>query len=542
MSSFQLNMYSLFILLFICDISVSAKWGYGPDNTGPAFWKTNYNQCGGVSQSPINLDDTVAEVIDLGNFHLEGYFDAPEPGVMKLRNNGHTASVDLLRNYTVSGGGLGGTYKALQFHFHWGAKNMRGSEHALNAKFYPAELHIVHWDNTTFPDVSTAIKSPRGLAVLGFFMDICTPTNPAMEKFGVDIPRIERESDVSIPMTQLIRLGDLIKGAKMDDYYRYNGSLTTPGCWESVVWTVFKRPICVSPATISRFRMLKGTTPQRVVAPILDNFRPIQALNSRTLIHSVRPGSRHSDFCQQVRVPMCQEVGFSMTSFPNMFGHQTQEEAGRELERWRVLIDSACSHRLQNFLCSAYIPACDGGASFIPCRETCRDVQKNCAVAMLKTRIDWPKELTCTPLPGLGKTNHDCLAETRPPLSIKQLTISQISRNRVKLSWIGPTHTRTEVRHYEITMSNRISGLMHKETVSVSRDEFNTGALRPGIYIFTIKAVNYLGDGPTETRSINVKDIIGKYQYSLYKGICQKEDLKINLYIFIMNFRPVAIN
>ncbi|XP_071958256.1 uncharacterized protein [Antedon mediterranea] len=501
-------MYSLILAtLYTCAITTgAATWTYGPDNKGPSFWKTTYSQCGGLNQSPINLDDTIAEETDLGSFQLGGYFDAPAPGIMKLRNNGHTASVDLLKDYSVSGGSLGGTYKALQFHLHWGAKNNRGSEHALNAKFYPAELHIVHWDNTTYPDVATAIKSPRGLAVLGFFIDVCVPTNAAFEKFGVDIPSIERQSDTPVTMTQLIKLGDLIKGAKMDDYYRYNGSLTTPGCWESVVWTVFKRPICVSPATMSRFRMLKaikGTS----VESIVDNFRPIQALNRRNLIHSIRPGSRHSDFCEQVRVPICQEVGFSMTSFPNMFGHQTQEEAARELERWRELIDSGCSHRLQNFLCSAYIPACDGGASFIPCRETCRDVQKTCAVAMLKSRVDWPKELACTPLPGLGKSNHDCLAETRPPQAIKSLMIGQVQRNRVKLTWTGPFHTRTEVRHYEITMSRPETGLMHKEVVSVTRTEYNSGVLRPGIYIFTIRAVNYLGYGPIETRSIAVKDL-----------------------------------
>ena len=31
-----------------------------------------------------------------------------------------------------------------------------------------------------------------------------------------------------------------------NDYYRYNGSLTTPSCYQSVNWTVFKEPITIS--------------------------------------------------------------------------------------------------------------------------------------------------------------------------------------------------------------------------------------------------------------------------------------------------------
>ena len=37
----------------------------------------------------------------------------------------------------------------------------------------------------------------------------------------------------------------------LGDYYRYHGSLTTPACYESVIWTVFEHAIPISSSQVN---------------------------------------------------------------------------------------------------------------------------------------------------------------------------------------------------------------------------------------------------------------------------------------------------
>lgn len=68
----------------------------------------------------------------------------------------------------------------------------------------------------------------------------------------------------------------------MDRYYRYDGSLTTPPCYESVIWTVLLDPIKISLRQLHAFRYLHD-----VEAHIIKNtYRPVKPLGSRILFRS----------------------------------------------------------------------------------------------------------------------------------------------------------------------------------------------------------------------------------------------------------------
>ncbi|XP_062608902.1 carbonic anhydrase 2-like, partial [Saccostrea cucullata] len=145
-------------------------WSYEGDH-GPSHWHSVFPTCGGDSQSPVHIE-THKVFVDrkLTPFEMKGY-DQVQNVNMSLTNNGHTVKVDLLGAQPVlRGGGLSDDFKVDQFHFHWGAADDRGSEHALDNQRYPMEMHIVH-HSTNYDDLSQAMDKVNGLKVLGFFFE-----------------------------------------------------------------------------------------------------------------------------------------------------------------------------------------------------------------------------------------------------------------------------------------------------------------------------------------------------------------------------------
>ena len=88
-------------------------------------------------------------------------------------------------------------------------------------------------------------------------------SNPALDKLWVGLPGKEGPLQDLSPE---VAAADLLPGDR--DYYRYEGSLTTPPCSEGVRWLVLKQPVPVSAEQIDRLTKALGHPNNRPVQPV----------------------------------------------------------------------------------------------------------------------------------------------------------------------------------------------------------------------------------------------------------------------------------
>ncbi|KAJ7335089.1 hypothetical protein JRQ81_013030 [Phrynocephalus forsythii] len=251
-------------------------WSYADK----AQWPSIFPFCGGHLQSPIDID-TEATIFSpqLKDLLLSGY-DLPPEERLCLQNNGHTISLKLPENMTLAGGGLRQPYRAVQLHLHWGsAPAMPGSEHTVNGHRYAGEIHVVFY-SSQFSSFHEAVQEPGGLAVLAAFLQAGTEDNEAYQNILESLKEVHREGE------ETFISGFNVAKLLPDDlsrYFRYNGSLTTPPCYQTVNWTIFNQTIQLSQQQIS---MLEDTIRGDEDQPLQGNFRLQQTLQGRTVLAS----------------------------------------------------------------------------------------------------------------------------------------------------------------------------------------------------------------------------------------------------------------
>ncbi|XP_027718044.1 carbonic anhydrase 14-like isoform X1 [Vombatus ursinus] len=262
-----------------------SHWTYeGPH--GQDHWPATYPECGSNAQSPIDIQtERVPFDSELPALKPHGY-DQPGTEPLSLHNNGHTVQLSLPP--TLYLGGLPRNYVAAQLHLHWGRKGQPGgSEHQVNSEATAAELHIVHYDADSFNNLNEAAQKPQGLAVLGILIEVGENQSPAYEHIlsHLETIRYKGQSTLVPPFN----VGGLLP-PELGEYYRYNGSLTTPPCYQSVIWTVFRRKAQISMEQLEKLQETLFTTEENSPSQLLvQNYRAPQPLNHRLVVASFIP-------------------------------------------------------------------------------------------------------------------------------------------------------------------------------------------------------------------------------------------------------------
>lgn len=127
--------------------------------------------------------------------------------------------------------------------------------------------------------------------------------------------------------------------------------------------------------------------------------------------------------CEPIKIELCRNLGYNLTSMPNLVGNELQNEADFMLQTFLPLIQYGCSEQLQFFLCAAYVPMCTQKVSFPigPCRGLCETVRARCHPLLHGFGFPWPAALDCNRFPKANNHEHMCMegpGERDPPVQV----------------------------------------------------------------------------------------------------------------------------
>ncbi|ESP02371.1 hypothetical protein LOTGIDRAFT_138561 [Lottia gigantea] len=274
--------YSLLLGFCASDSAWNLWWSY-EGISGPDFWgvaNQDFAMCKkGKQQSPINIDPSrLLYDPNLKHLHIN-YTDAK--GV--LINTGRDITIEMqnlgYNHINISLGPLSYQYRLSKIKFHFGNMDKIGSEHTINGKPFPAEMHLLAYNSDLYPNSSYALKGVKGYTIIAVFIELGKELNKPFHLISKELKALRYKEQTA--MLHHLDLGRLLP--KTEHYMTYEGSFTQPGCQETVTWIILNKPIKIAKEQLSALRVLYDGRENDPNLALEVNSRPVMPLNHRVV-------------------------------------------------------------------------------------------------------------------------------------------------------------------------------------------------------------------------------------------------------------------
>lgn len=260
------------------EIESNSQFNYNPHSMmGPNMWNYLWKECRARGQSPININ-TQSVLRKMGytiHYNLENIRTSGT-----FVNNGHSCAFYPDKKLRVLYGvphNEKDMYVFDQIHFHFGNDLEHGSEHSMDGKFFPIELHMVHY-NAKYGDAKNASNYMDGTVALSILFEIGHNGPGEVDTFIQNyVPKVQNPSHEGVQA--LIDLSGVLPYNR--EFYTYYGTKTTPPCEFNTRWIILKQYRTITRKSHRLLFLLLNKHGERISR--YGNFRPVQDNSCRLI-------------------------------------------------------------------------------------------------------------------------------------------------------------------------------------------------------------------------------------------------------------------
>ncbi|KAK3798792.1 hypothetical protein RRG08_040623 [Elysia crispata] len=158
------------------------------------------------------------------------------------------------------------------------------------------EMHIVAYNSDLYNNVSEAKREVKGLAIIAVFIEIGRKHDKSFHYIAEQLKWVKDKGKSR--RVDFFSFSKLLP--KTNEYITYDGSLTQPGCFETVTWIVLNKPFKISRKQLTQLRVLYHHRANEPGLPLSINARPLMPLNHRLVRTNINTRKR-SRLCTMER-------------------------------------------------------------------------------------------------------------------------------------------------------------------------------------------------------------------------------------------------